>query len=219
MLFIFLYTDFIKLMEKAFTNIYINKIWGNNGVRQYDGSSGHGSVISFNKDTYVPFLKKFITDNNIKNVTDLGCGDFKCGKIIYHDLNVIYTGYDVYEKIVVFNSNFFSLPKYSFRYLDFCNNKESIATGELCILKDVLQHWSLDNIYSFLDYLVEHKIFKYILICNCCFQTDDADADDTKDGDFRPLSCDYLPLKKYNPVKLYNYHSKEVSVIEINQGV
>lgn len=205
-------------MEEAFTNIYINKKWGNNGVRDYDGSSGGGSDIKYNKDTYVPFLKKFINDNKIKNVTDLGCGDFKCGKLIYNSLNITYTGYDVYEKIVVFNSKYFSLPKYSFRHLDFCNNKKDIVTGELCILKDVLQHWSSDNIYGFLDYLVEYKKFKYILICNCCHQTDD-NQHDIENSDFRPLSCDYLPLKKYNPVKLYNYHSKEVSVIEINQDV
>ena len=34
-------------------------------------------------------------------------------------------------------------------------------------------------------------------------------------GDWRPLSCEYFPLKKYNPIKLYNYHSKEVSVIDL----
>ena len=97
--------------------------------------------------------------------------------------------------------------------MDFCNNKETIIEGELCILKDVIQHWSLKNIYNFLDYLIEHKKFKYILICNCCNQT--TDNTDIKDGDFRCLSCDYLPLKKYNPTKIFNYQSKEVSFIQI----
>ena len=36
---------------------------------------GGGSDLDYNKDTYVPFLKKFIVDNNIKNIVDLGCGD------------------------------------------------------------------------------------------------------------------------------------------------
>ena len=200
-------------MEKVFTNVYENNIWGNNNNTEYSGSSGGGSDIDFNKDNYVPFLKKFITDNNIKNVTDLGCGDFRCGKLIYDDLDVLYTGYDAYKKIIDYNSNHYSLPKYSFIHLDFCNNKENILNGELCILKDVIQHWSLDNIYTFLDYLIEYKKFKYILICNCCRQKQD--NTDIQNGDFRSLSCEYLPLKKYNPVKLYNYNSKEVSVIEI----
>ena len=201
-------------MEKTFTNIYERKIWGNNKNTEYNGSSGHGSTLKYNKDTYIPFLKKFITDNNIKNIVDLGCGDFICGKIIYDDLDILYTGYDAYKKVIDYNSKKQSLPKYSFIHLDFCKNKENIINGDLCILKDVIQHWSLDNIYTFLDYLVEHKKFKYILICNCCNQR--KDNTNIKNGSFRTLSCEYFPLKKYNPKKLYNYHTKEISVIEIN---
>ena len=200
-------------MEDIFTNVYERNVWGNNGNAEYNGSSGGGSEIEFNKDTYVPFLKNFIVNNNIKNIVDLGCGDFKCGELIYDDLDISYTGYDTYKKVIDYNSKHYSLPKFSFMHLDFCNNKESIINGELCILKDVIQHWSLDNIYEFLDYLVENKKFKYILICNCCNQTQD--NTDIKNGSWRPLSFEYLPLKKYNPIKLYHYHSKEVSVIEI----
>jgi hypothetical protein len=200
-------------MEECFTNVYESNYWGNNNIAEYSGSSGYGSALYYNENTYVPFLKKFIIDNNIKNIVDLGSGDFICGKIIYDDLDILYTGYDTYKKVIDYNSKNHSLPKYSFIHLDFCNNKENIINGELCILKDVIQHWSLDNIYTFLDYLVEKKKFKYILICNCCYQTQD--DTDIANGEFRPLSCDYLPLKKYNPTKLYNYDSKEISVIEI----
>ena len=200
-------------MEQVFTTIYENKSWGNNDIDGYNGSSGPGSSIDRNKETYIPFLKKFIIDNNIKNIVDLGCGDFRCGKMIYDDLDIVYTGYDAYKKVIDYNSTQNPLPKYSFTHLDFCNNKEGIINGELCILKDVIQHWSLDNIYTFLDYLIENKKFKYILISNCCYQTED--DTNIQNGDWRPLSCEYLPLKKYNPKKIYNYHLKEVSVIEI----
>jgi hypothetical protein len=201
-------------MEEVFTNVYETDIWGNNQNTEYKGSSGPGSSIVSNKDTYIPFLKKFIIEHNIENIVDFGCGDFRCGKLIYDDLDILYTGYDVYKKIIDYNSKQYSLPKYSFIHLDFCNNKEIIKHGDMCILKDVIQHWSLDNIYKFLDYLVENKIFKYILICNCGYQTEN--NTEIKDGQFRPLSCEYLPLKKYNPTKLYKFGDKEVSVIKIN---
>jgi hypothetical protein len=199
-------------MEEIFTGVYENNIWGNNYMTEYKGSSGSGSHINYNIHNYVPFLKNFIILNNIKTIVDLGCGDFRCGKMIYDDLNISYTGYDVYKKVIDYNSTTHSLSKYSFIHLDFCNNKESIINGDMCILKDVIQHWSLENIYKFLDYLIEHKKFKYVLICNCCDQT--KDNTDIEDGDWRKLSCDYFPLKKYNPIKLYKYNSKEVCLIK-----
>ena len=181
-------------MEHVFTNIYEKQIWGNNQNPEYSGSSGSGSVLCNNKDTYIPFLKKFIVNNNIKTIVDLGCGDFMCGKLIYDDLDILYTGYDAYKKVIDYNSKNNPLPKYSFIHSDFFKDKESIKKGELIILKDVLMHWSLDDIHTFLDYLIESKKCKYILLCNCCDQK--KDNPNIKTGEWRQLSCDYLPLKK-----------------------
>jgi hypothetical protein len=205
-------------MEQIFTDIYENNVWGDNITTYYNGNSGVGSSIDYNKNNYIPFVKEFIINNNIKTIVDLGCGDFRCGKLLYDDLDILYTGYDTYKKMIDYHLSQYELsstelrPKFSFIHLDFCNNKENIINSDLCILKDVIQHWSLDNIYNLLDYLVESKKFKYILICNCSFQ--ETDNTNTINGGGRPLSCDYFPLKKYNPTKLYNYNTKEICVIE-----
>jgi len=198
-------------MENTFTKVYETNKWGDNKNPEYKGSSGSGSSVDYQKDTYVPMLKKFIIDKNINSVVDLGCGDFLVGKLIYDDIDIRYTGYDTYKQVIDYNTQKYPIPKYIFVHLDFCNNKEIIKNGDLCILKDVLMHWSLQNIYTFLDYIVENKKFNYILICNCSSQTED--NTDIKNGDFRPLSCDYLPLKKYSPVKIYKWDTKEVSII------
>jgi hypothetical protein len=52
-----------------------------------------------------------------------------------------------------------------------------------------------------------------IIMIIMCDQIED--NPDIQNGDFRELSCEYLSLKKYNPKKIYNYQSKEVSIIEI----
>jgi len=199
-------------MEAIFTNIYEKSIWGNNNNDDYKGSSGDGSGLEYNQFTYVPFLKTFIAEKNIQSVVDLGCGDFRCGPLIYDDLDVSYSGYDAYSKVIDHNSNTNSTQKYKFVHLDFFNKKEEIETGDMCILKDVIQHWSVHDIHQFLDYLTESKKFKYILIVNCCHQP--YDNIDIVTGDWRPLGCDFYPLKKYNPKKLFTFLTKEVSVIE-----
>jgi len=200
-------------MEKVFTDVYEKDVWGGGNISSdYLGNSGEGSEVNVNKDTYYPFLKKFIIDNNVKTVADLGCGDFRGGRLIYDDIDIKYTGYDTYAKLVESHSKTFEKPKYNFVHLNLYENKEEIKSADLCIIKDVVQHWKLEKIYKFLDYLVESKKFKYILIINCSHQ--DNDDTDIPDGGFRPLSIEFLPLKKYNPKKLYNYSTKEVSVIE-----
>ncbi len=201
-------------MEQIFTNIYENCTWGDNKAETYTGSSGIGSSINYNKDNYIPFLRNFIISTNIKTVVDLGCGDFRCGPHIYHDLDVKYTGYDAYKKVVDNNAIINNSDKYKFIHLDFCNKKEQIIGADLVIIKDVLQHWSLDDIYSFMDWLVASGKFKYVLIINCCYQQNFKNMN-IASGGFRALTCDLLPLKKYNPTKVCTYHTKEISLITL----
>ena len=113
-------------MEQVFTYIYENNIWGNNLNNKYSGSSGDGSTIEFNKDTYINFVQNFIKDHNITSVVDLGCGDFRCGGLIYDELDVKYTGYDVYKKVVDFNTSNRSGTKYNFIHLDLVYSKVAI---------------------------------------------------------------------------------------------
>lgn len=198
-------------MEHVFTDIYESKTWGDDRRIEYSGSSGGGSTIEYNQDTYVPFVRRFVVENNIKTIADLGCGDGKCTSLLYDDLDVTYTGYDAYNRIVDYNSTQHPPPKYRFVHSDFAANKESIGPADMCILKDVLQHWPLATIYEFLDFVVEARLFTFVLICNCGYQT----QDDTNipSGGFRPLSYAHLPLRKYHPQVLYRYGTKEVSVI------
>ena len=201
-------------MEDIFTNIYENKIWGDNKNSKYSGSSGDGSFIENNKE-YIKLIKNIIKEYKIANIVDLGCGDFKTGRIIYDDLDINYIGYDVYKTLIDYHNTQYTESKYTFKHLDIYTNKESILGADLCILKDVLQHWSINEIYTFMDYLVETKKFKYILLINCCNQKyDNQICDNTR---WRPLSCDFLPLKKYNAIKLLNYNTKEVSIIDIQK--
>jgi hypothetical protein len=110
-------------MEKTFTYIYENNIWGSNNNNEYSGSSGDGSSIEYNKVTWNKFLKNFININNINSVIDLGCGDFINGHLIYDELDILYTGYDVYEKLINFHVKNNQNSKYNFKKLDFLEQR------------------------------------------------------------------------------------------------
>ena len=193
-----------------FTNVYEKCVWGTNKNPEYTGSSGDGSFIENNKE-YIALIKSFIRDNSVSSVVDLGCGDWKCGKLIYDDLQIQYMGYDAYEKLIQFNKKTFGSHKYLFTHLDFLTYPDKIQSSDLCIIKDVLIHWPLEYIYSFLDSICSSNKFKYIILTNCSWQKEDNTT--IKMGEHRPLSIHFLPLRKYKPKLLLNYHAKEVILI------
>ena len=123
----------------------------------------------------------------------------------------MYIGYDAYGKLIKYNSSNYNSNKFSFIYLDIYNKKKEIKSSDLCIIKDVLQHLCNNDINNLLTYLITNKCYKYILLCNCCNQTND--NIDIINGGWRELNSTMLPLKKYNPIKLFTYNTKEVSLI------
>jgi len=194
-------TDYTEVFNK----IYNEGIW-----LEKSSMSGGGSDTSYNLTTYIPFLRNFFNEKNINSVVDVGCGDFLCGPYIYDDLTVKYTGYDIYREVI--DANNVKYKNRRFIFLDIIKDWENLEPADVCIIKDVLQHWLLKDIYQFLDNIALSRKFKYILICNCCGQERD-NMDMYYIGGFRELSAKYYPLKRYDAKILYTYHTKEVSLI------
>lgn len=200
-------SSFINLHQnhiEIFTKIYETNEWGNNNHKDYKGSSGGGSKFS---SVYNNFVVSFIKKHNIKSVIDLGCGDWQSSSQIYNKLNVTYHGYDAYKDVIVSHRKNF--PKYNFYHLDIINSYQEIKNGDLCILKDILQHWTCNEIEYFLDRIQDK--FKYILICNCKNQRYDYQDEPLRS---RPLNVKYYPLKKYNPEIKLEFSTKQVSIIK-----
>jgi hypothetical protein len=208
--------------SQIFTAIYEEKRLGNDGSPYYNGSSGTGCSYEYNEAEFVPFLRKFIIDNQIKTVVDLGCGNLAYNRKLYGEVGVTaYHGYDVYARVQEHNRRFSNHKKYRFYTMDFLVHRNEIVPADLCIIKDVLQHWLLADITTLLDYLVESKKFKYIMLINCYPQPPADWCGDMhgewagfKTGDWRKISCKYAPLSKYLPKPIFYYKTKEVSIIQ-----
>jgi hypothetical protein len=197
-----------------FTNIYETCAWGYNNNPHYKGSSGAGSSIELNAKTYVPFLRKFIKENNIKSIVDIGCGDWRCGQLIYMGLNVEYTGIDVYEPLIKYNES--QWPHYNWLCMNVQKERADLPVGDLLVIKDVIQHWYLPEITEFMDYITTCDKYKYILITNCSHQyADNLEIFPNDISRFRPLTVNFLPLKKYGGKIVYTFDRKEVSLITL----
>lgn len=204
----------------VFQRIYENDVWGDNDNPNYKGSSGMGSAYFYNKNTYIPFMHQFLKEYEIKSVVDLGCGDFRIGPLLYDQLDITYSGYDIYDKLIQYHKARLNGPKYTFITSDFTKKCElvQLKSADLCILKDVLQHWPFRTIIKVMDYLVSCKKYKYILVVNCYKKDgvfDRTYKEDIKMGEWHPLSTYSYPLNKYKGVKLFNWDTKEVSLITL----
>lgn len=82
-------------------------------------------------------------------MVDLGCGNLGYDKKLYSEVAVkAYYGYDVYTPVQEHNRRFSNHKKYHFFSMDFLVHKEELVPADLCIIKDVLQHWTIVDIYT-----------------------------------------------------------------------
>jgi hypothetical protein len=182
----------------------------NEFFKQWGGSSGYGSLPQYTVG-YREFLNNFIKQKDIKKVVDFGCGDWQFSKLIDWS-NVEYSGVDCIPSLIDHHNTNFGKENIKFYFLEDIDFFIENFTGDLLIVKDVLQHWLNDEIVYFLDRVTNN--FTYILITNSCKQTEDWQEEPKRS---RPLSCDFYPLKKYNIKKkahiVNDEGEKEISLI------
>jgi SAM-dependent methyltransferase len=148
-------------VEGAFTNTYRNKLWGR--IEGDEFFSGPGSVDKF-AAPYVEWLTKFITERNIKTVVDLGCGDFRIGKLICAAISVNYVGVDIVSELIAHNQLRFGSERVSFKYANII--EEELPNGDLCLIRQVLQHLSNKQISRVLTNCTQ---FPYLLVTEDVF--------------------------------------------------
>ena len=140
----------------AFSTIYQSHSWGSLEDRPF--CSGDGSTREDAVGPYCEKVRAFIEDHGIKHVVDLGCGDFQVGsRLIQSDIH--YTGVDVVPDLVRYNQQRFGSLNVGFR----CGNiiDDDLPPGELCLVRQVLQHLSNQQISKTLKSL---RRYQYVIV-------------------------------------------------------
>ena len=141
-------------MEGKFTNIYDKKIWG--------GGSGTGSKMSGAQKKYIGMLEEVMDKYDIKVICDMGCGDWEFSKYINFGKRKYY-GVDCVKSVVDENIKLYSTPDVKFAHKELGDDWIP-KKYDLIILKDVIQHWTDEDILKYMELLLEHN--KYVLCTN-----------------------------------------------------
>jgi SAM-dependent methyltransferase len=130
----------------AFSAIYAQRVWGTrNDETFYSGPGSRDPFIS----RYCDIVSSFIIERGVRSVVDLGCGDFAVGRRIAAP-GIRYVGIDVVEALIEHNTALYGTDSISFRKCDITTD-DDLPGGDLCLVRQVLQHLSNEEILKVLD--------------------------------------------------------------------
>lgn len=141
-----------KSTAEVFSNIYSSKQWGSAG----DFNSGAGTLDGEVASPYVLAVRNALNERQIVNsrFVDLGCGDFRIGSQIA-PLASSYIGGDVVPALVDHLNKTHGNERISFRCVDMV--LDELPEGDVCFIRQVLQHLSNDQIQRILPKLSRYR--------------------------------------------------------------
>jgi SAM-dependent methyltransferase len=154
----------------------------------WGGGSGAGSD-PYTTVPYRAFLETFIGFNGIRSIVDVGCGDWRFSRFINLD-GINYTGFDVVQSVIDANRTRYARPGVTFNLMP--NDITDVPSGDLLIMKDVLQHLSIERIVGLRELLFPK--FKYCLLTNSFSKPNTPINTDIVDGNFRSLDLSAHPF-------------------------
>ena len=143
-----------KSVAETFSEIYEKNAWGGKAGEFY---SGDGSGAEY-AEVYAETIRRFIAENKIRSVVDLGCGDFRVASKFVSDA-FHYTGCDVVFSLVKHLNAEYKSDSVEFRCVNIV--EDELPDGDLCLVRQVLQHLSNAEIRRVLENAAK---FKYLIV-------------------------------------------------------
>lgn len=141
--------------SEVFSDIYAKKAWGSEKGEHFTSGTGSGGLYT---SRYCDVVNSFIVERGVRAVVDIGCGDFRVGSRIARP-EISYTGVDVVQDLIAHNEKAFGAHHIRFRCGDL--TRGVLPDAELCLIRQVLQHLSNQEILLALD---RCKKYRYVII-------------------------------------------------------
>jgi ribosomal protein L32 len=139
--------------EQVFTDIYSTNRWGGESGSFCSGSGSHDAAIV---SPYITHLTAHLERLGAAAMTvvDLGCGDYAVGSRLSPHCGH-YVGVDIVKPLVAYNQATFGTEKVSFRHVNIVD--EALPDGDICFVRQVLQHLSNEQITAVLPKLNQFR--------------------------------------------------------------
>ncbi len=135
---------------------YAGKSWGDGGDEEFYSGTGSDEAELL---AYSNVIKNFLSQKQIRTVVDIGCGDFRAARASLLEGGTHYIGIDIVPSLIVQNRRRYSNSQVEFLCLDAV--LDELPNGDLCIIKQVLQHLSNAEIALILR---KARKYKYVII-------------------------------------------------------
>ena len=142
-----------KTAEEVFTEIYKRNKWGGSRREFYSGpGTANEQIVSI----YISMVSEKAYSENFVGLTfvDLGCGDFRVGKQLLQ-LCSNYIGVDIVKPLIHRNHETYGNALTKFMHLDIV--EDELPNGDVCFVRQVLQHLSNRQIIVVLPKLKKYK--------------------------------------------------------------
>lgn len=142
-----------RKVADVFIDVYRSNKWG--GAKG-EFFSGDGSAVSEIISPYLDMVREVAERENFmgKRFVDLGCGNFQVGQSLL-PLCSGYIGVDVVEPLVRRNRELYGNASTQFLCMDIITGE--LPEGDVCFLRQVLQHLSNDEIHSIVKKLGRYR--------------------------------------------------------------
>jgi SAM-dependent methyltransferase len=140
--------------RRAFQKAYSRNLWGDDGASKfYSGVGSRGEAVETYAQRMASVLRSLRAElGRAPTVVDLGCGDFEVGRALLERApDIRYIGCDIVPELIAYNSKTYVDPRVSFRQLDLVS--DPLPDGDVCLVRQVLQHLSNADIAAFLKRL------------------------------------------------------------------
>lgn len=143
----------------VFQNVYSAKLWGEEANTEfYSGQGSRGEAA----DTYIQKMSDVIAEkaslhsNRPIVVVDLGCGDFKVGRGLVRGVRELkYIGCDIVPELINHHMRTERDARVEFKCIDIV--ADELPNGDVCLVRQVLQHLSNKDIAKVLRKLGKYK--------------------------------------------------------------